>query len=69
LGVDNDSRPSIFLGIVGLALFLGILLFAFKAALPVGQRSDLGTGVFLGLIVFVFAGMTLSWENEEAWVD
>jgi O-antigen ligase len=55
------------LGVVGLVLFLGILFSAFKAALRVSQRSALGTGVFLGLIVFVIQGMSLTWELVEIW--
>jgi O-antigen ligase len=51
------------LGLVGLILFLGELLFAFKTAMPIAQESGLGTGIFLGLIVSVIAGMTLSWET------
>jgi O-antigen ligase len=53
------------LGLVGLILFLGILFFAFKTAWPIAQRSDLGTGIFLGLIVSVLAGMALTWENQK----
>jgi O-antigen ligase len=53
------------LGFVGLILFLGILFFLFKAAVPIAQGSDLGTGIFLGLIVAMIAGMTLTWENEK----
>jgi O-antigen ligase len=52
------------LGLVGLILFLGILYFAFKTAWLIAQRSDLGTGIFLGLIVFMIAGMALSWEKQ-----
>ncbi len=53
------------LGLVGLILFLGMLFFAFRTALPIAQRSALGTGIFLGLIVFMFAGMTLTWEHHK----
>ena len=53
-------------GFVGLILFLGMLFFALKTAVPIGQRSDLGTGLVLGLIVFMLAGMTLSWEAHKA---
>ena len=53
------------LGLVGLILYLGILLFTFKAAVPIAQESGLGTGIFLGLIVAMIAGMTLTWENEK----
>jgi O-antigen ligase len=53
------------LGLVGLILFLGILFFGFKTAVPIAQRSGLGTGIFLGLIVAMIAGMTQPWENEK----
>ena len=53
------------LGLVGLMLFLGVLFFAFKTAWLIAQRSDLGTGIFLGLIVAMIGGMTLPWENEK----
>jgi hypothetical protein len=53
------------LGLVGLILFLGILFFLFKTALPIGQGGGLGTGIFLGLIVVMFAGLTLPWEDAK----
>ncbi|MBA2441534.1 MAG: O-antigen ligase family protein [Rubrobacter sp.] len=54
------------LGAVGLALFLGILFFAFKGALRLARyRSALGVGLFLGLLAFTIAGQTLSWEYEK----
>jgi O-antigen ligase len=53
------------LGLVGLILFLGVLFFLFNAAVPIAQGSDVGTGIFLGLIVFIFAGMTLTWETQK----
>jgi len=53
------------LGIVGLILFLGMLFFVFKTVVPIAQGTDVGTGVFLGLIVCMFAGMTLTWEKYE----
>jgi O-antigen ligase len=53
------------LGIVGLILFLGVLFFLFKTALPIAQESDFGTGIFLGLIVVIIAGMTLTWETHK----
>jgi O-antigen ligase len=53
------------LGLVGLILFLAILFFLFKTALLIAQRSGLGTGIFLGLIVAMLAGLTLTWENEK----
>ena len=59
LGVASE------LGLVGLILFLGILFFLFRAAVPIAQRSDLGTGILLGLIVFMIAGMTLPWGDHK----
>jgi O-antigen ligase len=53
------------LGLVGLSLFLSVLFLAFKTAVPIAQRSGLGTGVFLGLIVFMIAGMALTWEGHK----
>jgi putative inorganic carbon (hco3(-)) transporter len=53
------------LGLVGLILFVGVLFFVFTAAVSIAQRSDLGTGIILGLIVFMLAGMTLSWESHK----
>jgi len=53
------------LGLVGLILFLVVLLYAFKTAVPIAQRSSLGTGVFLGLIASMIAGMSLEWEVYE----
>jgi len=53
------------LGLVGLILFLGILFFAITPAWLIAQRSDLGTGIFLGLIVAMIAGMALSWEGQK----
>jgi O-antigen ligase len=53
------------LGLVGLTLFLGLLFLVFKTAAPIAQKSNLGTGIFLGLIVAMIAGMTLSWETEK----
>jgi putative inorganic carbon (HCO3(-)) transporter len=53
------------LGLVGLILFLGVLFFAFKTAVPLARRSGLGAGILLGLIVSMIAGMTLSWESEK----
>jgi len=59
LGITSE------LGLVGLILFLGVLFFLFRTALPIAQRSALGTGIFLGLIVFMLAGMTLTWEYHK----
>ena len=53
------------LGLVGLVLFLVVLFFLFKAAVPIAQRSDLGTGILLGLIVFMIAGITLPWVDHK----
>ena len=53
------------LGLVGLILFLVILFFAFKTAWLIAQRSDLGTGIFLGLIVAMIGGMAQPWEHEK----
>jgi O-antigen ligase len=53
------------LGLVGLTLFLGLLFLVFKTAVPIAQKSSLGTGMFLGLIVATIAGVTLTWENEK----
>jgi hypothetical protein len=50
---------------VGLILFLGMVFLAFKTAVPIAQRSSLGTGILLGLIVAMIAGMTLSWEKNK----
>jgi O-antigen ligase len=53
------------LGVVGLILFLGILFFVFKAAVRIAQRPGLETGIFLGLVVSMMAGMTLPWEDHK----
>jgi putative inorganic carbon (HCO3(-)) transporter len=53
------------LGLVGLILFLGILFFAFTTAWLIAQTSDLGTGIFLGLMVALIGGMALSWEDQK----
>jgi O-antigen ligase len=53
------------LGLVGLILLLVILFFLFKTALLIAWRSSLGTGIFLGLIVAMLAGMSLTWESEK----
>ena len=53
------------LGLVGLTLFLGVLFFLFRAAVPIAQRSDLGTGILVGLIVFMIAGLTLPWGDHK----
>lgn len=53
------------LGLVGLILFLGILFFAFKTGVSIARGSGLGTVIVLGLIVFMIAGMTLTWETQK----
>jgi O-antigen ligase len=52
-------------GLVGLILFLGMLFLVFTTAVPIARRPGLGTGIFLGLIVFMLAGMTLTWESHK----
>ncbi len=59
LGVASE------LGLVGLALFLAVLFFLFKAAVPIAQRSDLGISIFLGLIVAMIGGMTQPWQDQK----
>jgi NADH:ubiquinone oxidoreductase subunit 2 (subunit N) len=56
--------PNTYACLVAIA-FLGMLFFAFKMALPIAQRLDLGTGIFLGLIVFMLAGMALTWKTHK----
>jgi O-antigen ligase len=53
------------LGLVGLILFLGIMFFAFTTAWLIAQTSDLGTGIFLGLMVATIGGMALSWDTQK----
>jgi O-antigen ligase len=53
------------LGIIGLVLFSGALFFAFRAVHALSLRFTLATGIFLGLIAFTIAGMTLTWEAEK----
>jgi O-antigen ligase len=53
------------LGLVGLILFLGLLFLLFKTAVPIAQDSSMGTGILLGLIVAMIAGITLTWEVEK----
>jgi O-antigen ligase len=54
------------LGLVGLTLFLTILLLTLRRALGFVQHgSALGTGLFLGLVTFMIAGMTLTWEYQK----
>lgn len=53
------------LGFIGLAIFLAVLYSAFRAAIRIGRGSLLGTGIFVGLIAFTIAGMSLTWEYEK----
>jgi O-antigen ligase len=53
------------LGLVGLTLFLGVLFLAFKVAISAGRRSVLGIGLFLGLVAYVIASMSLTWESQK----
>src|SRR5215212_5440202 len=53
------------LGLVGLILFLGLLFLLFRTAVPIAQESSMGTGILLGLIVAMIAGITLTWEVEK----
>jgi O-antigen ligase len=53
------------LGLVGLTLLLGLLFLVFKMAVPIAQKSSLGTGIFLGLIAAMIAAMSLTWETEK----
>lgn len=53
------------LGLVGLILFLAMVFFAFKTAWLIAQRSELGTGIFLGLIVAIIAGMSQPWQQHK----
>jgi O-antigen ligase len=53
------------LGIVGLILFLTMVFLAFKTAWLIAQKSDLGTAVFLGLIVAIIGGMAQPWEQHK----
>ena len=53
------------LGVIGLILFLGILFFAFRLALPLSQTSALGTGLLLCLLAYVIIGMTMEWQYQK----
>lgn len=54
------------LGLVGLALFLGVLVFAFRQALAlVGHSSAAGVGLLFGLVAYTVMGLSLSWEGEK----
>jgi O-antigen ligase len=66
-GVTHDIALGVAseLGLVGLALFAGIVFFAFKAALRSAQRSNFATSIFLGLIVAMIGGLSQPWEDEK----
>ena len=53
------------LGLVGLILYLATVFLVFKTGWLMAQRSDLGTGIFLGLIVATIAGMSQPWQSEK----
>jgi O-antigen ligase len=53
------------LGLVGLALFVSILFFAFKLALQLSQRSTFAAALFVGLLAYVLIGMTTAWEYQK----
>jgi O-antigen ligase len=66
-GVVHNSFLSVAseLGLIGLAIFLTVLYLAFRTVLRVSRSSSLGIGIFLGLIVFSIASMSLTWEYEK----
>jgi O-antigen ligase len=54
------------LGLVGLALFLGVLFLAFRQAWAlVGRGSAVGVGLFFGLVAFTVMGLATSWEDQK----
>ncbi|MCV5830779.1 hypothetical protein OFN28_29355, partial [Escherichia coli] len=53
------------LGLVGLALFVGMLALGFGLAARLARSEDLGVGLALGLIAFSITGMSLTWEFEK----
>ena len=59
LGVASE------LGLMGLILFLTMVFLAFKTVWLIAQRSDLGTAIFLGLVVAMIAGMSQPWEQHK----
>ena len=61
-GVAHNMSPGIAAQLV-LILFLAVLFLVFRMALRIAQGSSLGTGIFLSLVVCMFAGLTLSWEK------
>jgi cell division protein FtsW (lipid II flippase) len=42
-----------------------MVFLAFKTAWLIAQKSDLGTAVFLGLIVAIIGGMAQPWEQHK----
>ena len=61
-GVAHNMSPGIAAQLV-LILFLAVLFLVFRMALRIAQGSSLGIGIFLGLVVCMFAGLTLSREK------
>jgi hypothetical protein len=53
------------LGLLGLALFSEVIFLAFKAALPISQRSVFRPGVFSGLVAYTITGLSLTWESQK----
>jgi O-antigen ligase len=54
------------LGLVGLALFMGVLFLAFRQAWTlVGRGSALGVGLLFGLVAYTVMGLTTSWEVQK----
>lgn len=54
------------LGLVGLALFLGVLFLAFRQALAlVGRGSAVGVGLLFGLVAYTVMGLATSWEVDK----
>jgi O-antigen ligase len=54
------------LGPIGLALFVGILFFAFKQALELVRRgSAASTGLLFGLVAYTIMTLTTSWEFQK----
>jgi O-antigen ligase len=54
------------LGLVGLALFLGVLFLAFRQAWAlVGRGSALGVGLLFGLVAYTLMSQTTSWEVQK----
>jgi O-antigen ligase len=54
------------LGLVGLALFLGVLFLAFRQALALVDRgSAVGVGLLFGLVAYTLMSLTTSWETQK----